>query len=79
MPIKLERGQERLDLFQNLYSATISGITQPIESFFNWLQEKTAIQLASKVRSYKALIVHVFGKLAAALLMLKPKLMLNDK
>jgi hypothetical protein len=69
-PIKLERGQESLDLFQRLYSATVSGIRQPIESFFNWLQEKTAIQIASKVRSYAGLIVHVFGKLAAALIML---------
>lgn len=69
-PIQLERGQKNLDLFQRLYSATVSGIRQPIESLFNWLQEKTAIQFASKVRSYKGLIVHVFGKLAAGLIML---------
>lgn len=69
-PIKLDRGQEQLDLFQRLYSATVSGIRQPIESLFNWLQEKTGIQVASKVRSYRGLIVHVFGKLAAGLVML---------
>jgi len=78
-PIKLEPGQQRLDLFQNLYSATISGIRQPIESFFNWLQEKTAIHLGSKIRSYQGLIVHIFGKLAAGLIMFHPKLTLNDK
>jgi len=33
---------------------------------FNWLIEKTDIQTASKVRSTKGLLVHVFGKIAAA-------------
>lgn len=51
-------------------STLISSIRQPIESLFNWLQEKTKIQNASKVRSYAGLMVHVFGKLAAALLAL---------
>lgn len=40
---------------------------QPIESFFNWVESKTGIQIASKVRSLNGLLVHVFGKLAAAL------------
>lgn len=40
---------------------------QTIECFFNWLQEKTSIQYASKVRSLKGLLVHIFGKLASAL------------
>lgn len=43
---------------------------QPIESLFNWINEKTGIERASKVRSAKGLIVHVFGKLAAAVYML---------
>ena len=30
-------------------------------------QEKTKIQMASKVRSYSGLMVHVFGRIAAAL------------
>ncbi|MCI5120215.1 MAG: transposase, partial [Candidatus Electrothrix sp. AUS4] len=34
--------------------------------------EKTGIQTASKVRSTQGLLVHVFGKLAAAMLMLTP-------
>jgi len=33
---------------------------------FNWLIQKTDIQRASKVRSSKGLIVHVFGRIAAA-------------
>jgi hypothetical protein len=37
---------------------------------FNWLIEKTDFQRASKVRSTKGLIVHVFGKIAAAFIYL---------
>jgi hypothetical protein len=50
----------------DLYSAAVSSIRQPIESFFNWLIEKTDIQRASKVRSLQGLLVHVFGKIASA-------------
>lgn len=50
----------------DLYSAAVSSIRQPIESFFNWLIEKTDIQSASKVRSTQGLLVHVFGKIASA-------------
>lgn len=50
----------------DLYSAAVSSIRQPIESFFNWLIEKTDIQRGSKVRSLNGLLVHIFGKIAAA-------------
>jgi len=50
----------------DLYSLMVSSIRQPIESFFNWLIEKTDIQRASKVRSSKGLLVHIFAKIAAA-------------
>jgi len=50
----------------DLFSTAVSVVRQPIESFFNWLIEKTDFQRASKVRSTKGLIVHVFGKIAAA-------------
>lgn len=71
-PVKLIKGQcPRLREFDkaahDLFSSWVSHFRQPIESFFNWLQEKTHIQNASKVRSANGLIVHVFGKLAAAL------------
>jgi len=49
-----------------LFSKFVSGVRQPIESFFNWIIEKTDIQRASKVRSANGLMVHIFGKLAAA-------------
>jgi hypothetical protein len=45
-------------------------VRQPIEGLFNWLIEKTDFQRASKVRSTKGLLVHVFGKLAAAFIYL---------
>jgi hypothetical protein len=71
-PIKLVKGESELirqfnKVGDELFSATVSSIRQPIESFFNWLIEKTQIQKASKVRSTKGLIVHIFGKIAAAL------------
>lgn len=70
-PVKKKKGQKLLDAADNLLSTAISRVRQPIESFFNWIQEKTGLQIASKVRSYEGLIVHTFGKLAAALLMLQ--------
>jgi hypothetical protein len=69
-PIKLTRSKNRLDYLENIYSTNVSRIRQPIESLFNWFTEKTGIQNASKVRSYKGLLVHIYGKLAAGLLML---------
>jgi hypothetical protein len=68
--IKLKRGQKRLDAAQQYLSTHISSIRQPVESFFNWLIEKTQIQNASKVRSEKALWLHCYGRLAAALICL---------
>ena len=53
---------------RDLFSQAVSKVRQPIESFFNWLNEKTEIQRASKVRATKGLLVHTFGKLAIALL-----------
>ncbi len=53
-------------LVNDLFSTTVSRIRQPIEALFNWLIEKAGIQKASKVRSTKGLIVHAFGRLAAA-------------
>jgi hypothetical protein len=71
-PVKKKKGQLDLSLFQAAFSTLVSQVRQPIESLFNWLHEKTGIQLASKVRSSRGLIVHVFGKIAAALFLLRP-------
>jgi hypothetical protein len=72
-PVKKEKGQERLDAADKALSSAISSVRQPIESFFNWIEEKTNIQIACKVRSYEGLMVHVFGKIAAALFLLKDR------
>ena len=65
-PVKKAKGQTALDSKDKLLSSAISTVRQPIESFFNWLEQKTHIQIASKVRSYNGLMVHVFGRIAAA-------------
>ena len=69
-PIKKKKGQKELALTDRVYSEIVSGVRQPIESLFNWIEEKTGLEGASKVRSYKGLMVHVFGRLAAAMFML---------
>ena len=72
-PVKKAKGQKTLDSADRLLSAAISSVRQPIESFFNWIEEKTHIQIASKIRSYNGLMIHIFGKMAAALFMLVAK------
>jgi hypothetical protein len=67
-PIKKPKNG-KLDENQIEFSKAVSKYRQPIESFFNWINEKTGIQIACKIRSAKGLAVHIFGKLAAAMLM----------
>ena len=69
-PIKKGKGQKIEDAADNIFSTLVSKVRQPIESLFNWLNEKTQIQTANKVRSSKGLLVHIWGKFAAALLLL---------
>lgn len=51
----------------DLFSRAVSSIRQPIESFFNWLIFHTDIQNASKIRSANGLLVHIYGRIAAAI------------
>jgi hypothetical protein len=74
-PVKAIKGQSEWEKHQDraandLFSKAVSKVRQPIEGWFNWLIEKTDFQRASKVRSAKGLLVHVFGKLAAAFIYL---------
>lgn len=69
-PVKLKKGQKYLEAADKLFSCYVSAVRQPVEAFFQWLNEKTAIQTASKVRSEKGLWVHCFGRLSAALFIL---------
>jgi hypothetical protein len=60
---KTEELQNRYFAYETLFSKAVSRIRQPIESFLNWINEKTQIQKASKIRSSKGFIVHVFEEL----------------
>jgi Transposase DDE domain len=53
-----------------LWSRFVSSVRQPLESLFGWLIQRTEIQNASYVRSTKGLLVHCYGKLAVACLLL---------
>ena len=69
-PTKKAKGQEKLHMFEQLWSTSVSRVRQPIESLFSWLERKTGIQIASNVRSLNGLLVHVYGRLSAAMYML---------
>jgi hypothetical protein len=68
-PQKKPKGKE-LTSAENYYNRLVRSIRQPIESLFNWIEEKTGIQRASKVRSTDALMIHCWGKLAVAFFLL---------
>jgi hypothetical protein len=63
-PVKLKKSQVSLDCADKLLSAAISRTRQAIESFFNWVNQKTRIQTASNVRSSNGLIAFIFARLA---------------
>lgn len=69
-PVKRKPGQEQLSAAERLYSRAVSRVRQSIESLFHWINQKTHLQNASRVRSAKGLWVHIFGRLAAAMLLL---------
>lgn len=71
-PVKLVKGQtENQRQFKkaadDLFSTAVSRVRQPIEALFNWINEKTDLQNASKIRATNGLMVHIFGALATAL------------
>ncbi len=68
-PPKKQKNQP-LEQTDSLWSRFVCSMRQPIESLFNWVIEKTGIQHASKVRSTNGLLVHCYGKLAVACLLL---------
>ena len=68
-PQKKPKGKE-LTAGEKYYNRLVRRVRQPIESLFNWVEEKTGIQRASKVRSTDALLIHCWGKLAVAFFLL---------
>lgn len=74
-PVKAIKGEDNIitqreKAGRDLLSTAVSKVRQPIESFFNWLNEKTNIQRAMKVRSTSGLLVHTMGKIAIAFIYL---------
>ena len=69
-PVKKKKKQKQLFLFDQLLSAAANKIRQPIESLSGRPEEKTRIQIASEVRSYNGLSVHISGKLAAMFILI---------
>lgn len=74
-PVKGVKGQseqekQRNKAYNDLFSSAVSKVRQPIESFFNWLEEHTTIQRAHKVRSTSGLLIHTMGKIAIAFIYL---------
>lgn len=74
-PVKTVKGASEQERQRNkaadeLYSAAVSSVREPVEAFFSWLNEKTNIQRASKCRSTAGLLVHTFGKIAIAFISL---------
>ncbi|MFT6416128.1 MAG: hypothetical protein ACJARZ_001471 [Dokdonia sp.] len=72
MPVKLTKSQSQSERRFNkagdgLFSTAVSRV-KPIESLFHWINAKTGLQNAAKVRVTKGLIVHIFGALATVLL-----------
>jgi hypothetical protein len=68
-PRKKPKGKELTD-DESYYNRLVRRLRQPIESLFNWMEEKTGIQRASKVRSTDALMIHCWGKPAVAFFLL---------
>ena len=66
-PVKKKKGQHYLEADEQWLSTAVSRVRQPIETLFGWIEEKTGIECAGKVRSYQGLLVHVFGRLVAAM------------
>jgi len=68
-PRKKPKGKE-LSAIEKHYNRCVSRLRQPIESLFNWFNDKTDLQNAGTVRSEDALMVHCFGKLTVVYLLL---------
>ena len=55
-PVKKPKSQVHLNAADAWLSRAVSRVRQPIESLFNWIEEKTGIEMASKVRSSRVFL-----------------------
>ena len=71
--IVIPRKKQKYDTLRSrdAFSTQISSLRQPIESFFHWINTKSGIQDASRVRSLDGLLFHVFASLAFACFLLR--------
>jgi hypothetical protein len=69
-PIKKKKGGPELTLFPKCSNYLHSSKRQAIEILFGWIEKKTNIENANKVRSIDGLLYHVNVKMVAALLFL---------
>ncbi len=69
-PTKANRGQPLVRGGEVLLSRFVSSVRQPLGSLFGWLIQRTDIHNASRVRSTNGLLIHCYGKLAVACLLL---------
>jgi hypothetical protein len=72
-PVKLKKGQSKTErefnkVGNDFFSTAVSRIRQPVESLFNWINDKTGLQNAAKVRSTNGLMIHIYGALVTVLL-----------
>ena len=58
-PSKKKKGQPHLTLFQQACNSIHSSIRQPIDTLFAWINDKTNIENASKVRSVEGLFCFI--------------------
>lgn len=69
-PVTKKPGKE-LEHEEKVFSKAVSKMRQPIEALFGWIQKVTGIENASTVRSGPALMAHIFGRFAAAMMLRK--------
>ena len=74
-PVKAVKGateeeRQRNKAADDLYSAAVSSVREPVEALYSWLIDKTNIQRAQKCRSTAGLLIHTLGKLAIAFIFL---------
>lgn len=62
-----EAEKQRHGTYHRIANTVVARARQPIETLFAWLDRHTDIERASNVRSYSGLLVHIFGKIAAAI------------
>jgi len=70
VPVKQKKNAPPLGLFDEAFNSLHASIRQPIESLVAWINNKTRIEDASKVRSVNGLFAQIALKMVAALLML---------